>query len=363
MVEPPTAPADGPFWERAWGRDVLTGGGSGFEVCLAAADCKQSSVGGGGGEVSSPQGVAVDSAGNVYVADTANHRIQKFDPSGAFLRAWGSNVNSVAPAAGTCTVASQCQAASPGELGGHFNAPQGVAVDASGNIYVLDTGNQRIQKLDSSGAFVRAWGKDINSVALANSCTVASQCQQGSPGTQGGDFNSPQGIAVDASANVYVADTANHRIQKFNSSGGFLRAWGQDVNSVVFAGDCTVITQCQEGQPGSGGSAFNAPQGIAADQFGNLYVADTANHRIQKSTSNGSFLRAWGRDVNTVSSGVPCVQRRHPMSGGPTRLERKRVQLSARDRRRPTRQRPRRRHRKPANPAVHHLRCLSARLR
>ena len=130
-----------------------------------------------------PYGVAVDSSGNVYVADNSNHLIQKFDSSGAFITKWGLF----------------------GDGDGEFNWPQGVAVDSSGNVYVDDYGNNRIQKFNSSGAFLLKWGSE---------------------GTDDGQFKNPMGIAVDSSGDVYVADTGNYRIQKFNSSGVFLTKWG-----------------------------------------------------------------------------------------------------------------------------------------
>jgi DNA-binding beta-propeller fold protein YncE len=125
-----------------------------------------------------PYGVAVDSSGNVYVADTGNHLIQKFTPDTTdptdplkmvFLTKWGLF----------------------GEGDGEFNRPQGVAVDSNGNVYVVDTGNNRVQKFSSSGGFLTKWGSE---------------------GSGDSQFDNPSAIAVDSSGNVYVADTGNHRI-------------------------------------------------------------------------------------------------------------------------------------------------------
>jgi len=188
------------------------------------------SLGTGEGQLNSPQGLAVDSSGYVYIADTNNNRIQKFDSSGTYLTPWGS--------LGT------------GE--GQFNSPQGLAVDSSGNIYVADTGNGRIQKFDSSGTFSAQWG---------------------SQGSGEGQFDAPRGIAVDSSGYVYIADTNNNRIQKFDSSGTYLARWGS---------------------PGSGEGQFDSPQGLAVDASGNVYAADTNNNRIQKFDSAGNYLTRWG---------------------------------------------------------------------
>jgi len=167
-----------------------------------------------------PRGVAVDSSGNVYVADIGNDHIQKLDSDGAFLATLGSH----------------------GTGDGEFNNPFGVAVDSSGNVYVADTGSDRIQKFESDGTFVATWG---------------------SSGSGNGQFNIPAGLAVDSSGNVYVADSNNNRIQKFESDGTFVTTWGSS---------------------GSGNGQFDFPVGVAVDSSGNVYVADSNNNRIQKFT-------------------------------------------------------------------------------
>ncbi|AKB43006.1 PKD domain-containing protein [Methanosarcina vacuolata] len=182
------------------------------------------------GPFSSPQGVAVDSSGNVYVADTYNHRIVKFDSSGKCLTKWGSE----------------------GSGEGQFYYPQGIAVDSSGNVYVADTSNNRIQEFDSNGKYIT---------------------QLGSEGTGYGELDDPRGVAVDSSGNIYVADTYNNRIQKFDSNGEFLASWGSG---------------------GSGNKQFSSPSGVAVDSSGNIYIADLYNNRIQKLDSNGIYLTQWG---------------------------------------------------------------------
>ena len=130
-----------------------------------------------------PYGVAVDSAGNAYVADTYNYRIQKFDGEGNLLTTWGSF------------------GAGPGT----FNEAERVAVDGVGHVYVADTVNHRIQKFASDGTFLTVWGTF---------------------GSERGAFQYPRGIAVSAGGDVYVADTGNDRIQKFDDEGTFLTSWG-----------------------------------------------------------------------------------------------------------------------------------------
>jgi glucose/arabinose dehydrogenase/DNA-binding beta-propeller fold protein YncE len=142
-----------------------------------------------------------------------------------------------------------------GRAASKFSWPTAIAIDSStGNVYVADTVNNRIQAFSSNGTFITAWG-DI--------------------GRNNGSFNQPEGIAVGQQGNVYVADTVNNRIQAFSSNGTFITAWG-DI--------------------GRNNGLFNQPEGIAVDSStGNVYVADTGNNRIQAFSSNGTFITAWGR--------------------------------------------------------------------
>ncbi|MDH3766748.1 MAG: caspase family protein, partial [Nitrosopumilus sp.] len=135
------------------------------------------------GQFDNPSDIAVDSSGNVYVADIENNRIQKFDSNGVFITKWDSK----------------------GTGDGQFSAPSGIAVDSSGNVYVADSRNNRIQKFDSNGVFITKWGN---------------------VGTDDGQFDKPSGIAVDSSGNVYVNDLWDNRIQKFDSNGVFITKWG-----------------------------------------------------------------------------------------------------------------------------------------
>ena len=172
---------------------------------------------------------------NVYVADTNNHRIQKFDGKlGQYLRKFGGRGN--------------------GE--GQFNAPWGVAIDrVRGYIYVADSANFRVQKLDMDGEFVMQWG---------------------SFGNNDGQFYFARGIAVDQSdGSVYVVDMGNHRIMKFDTSTNVLpqmiAKWGGGAG----AGHASSTLAQEPGQ-------FRSPWGIAVDGQGDVFVSDTGNQRIQK---------------------------------------------------------------------------------
>ena len=202
------------------------------------------------GTFAQPYGNAVDSAGNVYITDAFNNRIQKFDSNGNFITKWGTR----------------------GYDSGQFNAPIGIAIDSSDNVYVTEAYNNRVQKFDSSGTFITKWSSnELDSYGAPQN------------GGGNGEFYNPTGIAIDSSDNVYVADTSNHRIQKFSSTGAFITKWGStDYGS--YGGS----------NPGSGNGEFSYPGGISIDSSNNIYVADNQNDRIQKFTSTGTFVQNIG---------------------------------------------------------------------
>ncbi|MDX6450512.1 MAG: tripartite motif-containing protein 71 [Gaiellaceae bacterium] len=288
----------GDTFDRTWGKNV---GGPGVAVCTVAANCFAGGQGGLGGEFNFPGAVATDSAGNVYVADSSNNRIEKFDSSGAFLLAWGKDVGG----AGVefCTVAASCQAGSVGGQGGEFagNGPDGVATDASDNVYVTESSGNRVQKFSSSGTFLLAWGKNVGGLGVGI-CTVAASCQAGSSGALGGELFTPEGVAADASG-VYVADFSNSRVQKFNSSGVFIEALGKNVGGFG-TGVCVAAASCQTGTPGVLGTEFSRPWGVATDAVGNVYITDASEFRVQKFDSSLGFLRAWGKDVGGAGQDI-----------------------------------------------------------
>jgi hypothetical protein len=181
-----------------------------------------------------PRGVAADAHGNLYVADTLNHRIAVYDARGRFLRAWGS--------VGT----------GPGQFAAN-QSPGDVAVASNGNVYVADTWNQRIEEFTSMGRFLRQWGG-------------------GATGAGPGPFYGPRSLAVAPSGRVYVADTGNKRILVYSPDGHYVTSFGS---------------------PGSGPGEFNEPSSVTVDGRGHLFVADFWNRRIQELTPAGGFLRAW----------------------------------------------------------------------
>jgi hypothetical protein len=222
----------------------------------------------GDGPYFSSYGIEVDSSGNVYVADTGNNRIQKFTSTGTFLGWWGYDDQYYT---GWHSPSSQ-RIGVVGTGDGQFSLPWGIAIDNSGNIYVADAGNARIQKFTSGATFITNWG---------------------SPGSGDGQFSYMRGIEIDSSGNIYVADANNYRIQKFASTGAFLGWWGLDDQN--YTGWHNPDSQ-RIGVVGTGDGQFNHPEGVAVDAFGYVYVTDFDNNRVQKFTSTGTFLGWWGYD-------------------------------------------------------------------
>ena len=251
-----------------------------------------------GGQFNEPRGAATDSSGNLWVVDTENSRLEKFSPSGSFLAAYGSH----------------------GSEAGQLSGAAGIAINQStGNIYVSDRWNMRVDEFSSSGVFIRTWGFGVsNGKAEFEMCT--SKCQKGIEGSGSGEFHTPLGLTADASGNIWVADYGNSRIEEFSSEGGFVAAYGihgygngefQWPESVVYANGSIYVVDTtndrvqrlstkgeylgQFGSNGSGPGQFSAPSYIAASSTsGNLYVVDEGNHRVQEFTPSGVLLTTFG---------------------------------------------------------------------
>ena len=187
-----------------------------------------------------PTSVALDQAGNAYVADEWLNRITVFDVEGNCTGKWGTL----------------------GDADGEINRPSGLAFDKDDNLYLVDSANHRIQVFSKDGKFLSTWGRS---------------------GSGDGEFNYPWGIEIDHHGDIYVADWRNDRIQKFTPDGQFLMKFGSS---------------------GQGDGEFNRPTGVAVDREGIIYVTDFKNDRLQVFDADGVFitkltgeatLSKWGR--------------------------------------------------------------------
>jgi sugar lactone lactonase YvrE len=331
----------------------------------------------GGGPVASfnePTGIAVDAAGNIYVADYGNNMIRKISPSGVVTTLAGNGTQGSLNGADSLST---------------FNGPTGVAVDPSGNVYVADANNNQIRMIangmvttiagsDSSGAqngqgalayflgpasvacdaqgnvYVADAGNDLIR-EIAPGGLVSTLAGTGNAGSQNGpdttaSFNNPAGVAVDASGNIYVADMLNGLIRKI--SGGLVSTLaGNDstasVNGVGTAAsfffpnsvavdamgnvytteyvtnlirkvapDGTVTTFAGSGASGQADStgtaaSFSGPSGVAVDAAGNVYVADTYNNVIRKITPAGAVTTIAGSgSAGSVNGKALALRRR-----------------------------------------------------
>ena len=200
---------------------------------------------GPGGCLSQPSGLAFDKSGNIYVADYGNNAIRKITPTGVgstFAGGSGPGVPGFVDDTGTAA---------------KFNSPSCVVVDTLGNVYVTDAGNNVIRKITSAGVVTTFAGS--GTIGFVNGTgTLAS-------------FYFPTGIAIDASGNLYIADSGNNQIRKITPAGVVTTFAGSGAQGSV---DATGTL-----------ASFNYPEGLAIDTSGNLYIGDSGNNKIRKITS------------------------------------------------------------------------------
>lgn len=292
-------------------------------------------------------GVAVDSSNNVYVLDTGNHRVVKFSiaagPTANYSATWGGGTTDYYPPS------------VPGPAGPTMSTPTGISLGISGfstYVYVVDTSNNRIIKFDTNGNYQTTWGNSSqftfpNGIAIDTSGYVyVAEPSSGSGFSMGriqkfdvsstptliavwggalstadGMLGAPWGIAFDSTGNILVVDYANSRIQRFSTTGTFMSKWGsagagagqlgfptgiatdpstgkiyvsEIMNSRYQVFDSAGNSLATVGTPGTGNGQLSFPTAIARDSSGNLYVSDMQNHRVQVFSSSGYYLRQWG---------------------------------------------------------------------
>lgn len=227
--------------------------------------------------IASPSGMAIDSAGNIYLSDAVSNRVRKISTSGI--------INTVAGSSQLCIVSTNpCGDGGQATLANLY-APQGLAVDGSGNLYIADSFDNRIRRVDAKTGI-------ITTVAGTGSqCPNPSRpCGDGGTATAA-NLNTPYGVAVDGLGNLYISDTFDQRV-RFVSAG----------NITAYAGSGTICnpsyTSCgDEGSPTA--ALLHIPKGLVVDSSGSLYIADTGDHRVR-------FVNSAHTMISTVA-GLTCT--------------------------------------------------------
>jgi sugar lactone lactonase YvrE len=208
-------------------------------------------------KLNDPGGVAIDSAGNLFIADFGNRRVRKVSPSGIISTVAGGGTNELGDG-GPATSAT-------------LNSPAGVAIDSAGNLFIADFNDRRIRKVSSSGIIT----------TIAGGGSASNRLGDDGPATSA-QLGGPSGVAVDSAGNLFIADELGNRIRKVSTLGIIT----------------TVAGNGSSGYSGDGGPATSArlslPSDVAVDSAGNLFIADSFNNRIRKVSSSGIIATVAG---------------------------------------------------------------------
>ncbi len=210
------------------------------------------------------QKLAIDPAGNLYIPDSNNARIRKVAANGTITTIAGTGVQGFSGDGGAATAA-------------ELSSPDGIVMDASGNLFIADSGNARIRKIGIDGTISTVAGNG-NFGFNGDSSTATSAW-----------LDQPDGLAVDQAGNVYIADFVENRVRELSTSGSITTLAG---NYVVFSGDNGPATS----------ATLRAPNSVAVDNSGNLFIADSANFRVREVAANGTITTIAGTG-SSASSG------------------------------------------------------------
>lgn len=219
-----------------------------------------------GARLSSPKGVALDGAGNLYIADTGNHRVRKIATTGIITTVAGDGVQGYAGDGGQAAIA-------------RLDQPHGVALDSAGVLYMADRANHRIRKVATNGVISNVVGQGPGGFAGDGGPATSAQLQL------------PGGLALDTAGNLYVADTDNNRIRKIATTGIIATVAGNGTRG--FTGDGGPATSAQ----------LNTPYSMTFDSAGTGYIADVINNRIRKLAADGTISTVAGSGIEWGFSG------------------------------------------------------------
>jgi uncharacterized protein (TIGR03437 family) len=221
-----------------------------------------------------PSGIAVDRQGNIYFVETGSYRVRKVSASGTITTIAGTGMPGIGGLGGG-NIGDDGPATSASFFFNQLRA--GIAVDSAGNVYVTDTGNYRVRKIDANGIITTVAGTGFPGLP-----GPSGGAGDGGPATSAALF-SPSAVAVDTAGNLYIADTGSARVRKVDTSGIIRTVAGN--GNLGFSGD---------GGPATNAS-FNAPFALAVDSAGNLYIGDNTQHRVRKVDAAGTISTFAGR--------------------------------------------------------------------
>jgi VCBS repeat-containing protein len=245
------------------------------DIITTVAGNGTASYGGDGGPATAaglnfPTGVAVDGAGNLYIADLSNRRVRKVDSAGTVTTVAGTGTFTGGGDGGPATAAM-------------LQGPYRVALDANGNLYIADLNSHRIRKVDSAGIITTVAGTGLFGYSGDGGPATAAQ------------FASPIGVVVDGAGNLYIADRMNQRIRKVDNAGIITTVAGN--GAAGYSGDGGPATAAQ----------LNFPTSVAVDAAGNLYIVDSFNGRIRKVDNDGIITTVVGNGLGYGGDGGPAT--------------------------------------------------------
>lgn len=219
-----------------------------------------------GGTIS---GLAVDDAGNLYISDGQNHVVRQVDASGIIRTVAGTGAPGFSGDGGAASAA-------------QLDYPAGIALDSSGNLYIADSSNNRVRKVDRAGVITTAAGNGNVSYSGDGVQAITTAVDR------------PEGVAVDGAGNLYISETSSSRVRKVDSSGIITTVAGQTKKTNGFSGD---------GGPATAATLYG-PIGLIVDASGNLYIADNVNGRIRKVDAAGIITTYAGTGGGTASTPI-----------------------------------------------------------